>query len=226
MQSVLFDFGGTLDGDGVSWIDRFYPLYKEEGLEIPRARFARAFYDSDDNLPARFALQGLSLEKTVALQVSCVLEGLVDHVSSKRAAGLGERVAARFVEDCRRHFRRNLPVLEKLRGRYRLGIVSNFYGNLESVLESEGLRPLFDAVADSGTVGVEKPEAGIFLHALGALKSRPSDCLMVGDSIPRDMRGAEGLRMAHALLGAASEAPCCPRALTLKTLLELEPLLS
>ena len=76
MKSVLFDFGGTLDADGTTWLDRFYPLYKEAGLDIARDDFARAFYRSDDALPERHALKGLSLKETLDLQVDQVLSEL------------------------------------------------------------------------------------------------------------------------------------------------------
>ncbi|MFC1679868.1 hypothetical protein ACFL2T_06630, partial [Elusimicrobiota bacterium] len=91
--TVLFDFGGTLDSDGVHWQERFYSLYKREGLSVPRDRFARAFYDSDDNLPSRFSLAGLGLEDTVRLQVECVLKHLADGGAWDR--GLAGRLCRR-----------------------------------------------------------------------------------------------------------------------------------
>lgn len=220
MKSVLFDFGGTLDADGSPWLDRFYPLYKEAGIDAPRESFEKAFYASDDGLSTRFPLNGLSLEGTLARQVGCVLEVLAPERRSLR-----DGIVSRFLSESRWHLRRNRPLLERLSRRYRLGVVSNFYGNLESVLASEGLLGLFAAVADSGVVGAEKPSPAIFLHAADALGVAPSDCVMVGDSIARDMRGAEGLSMAHALLSASGGSRCCPGAWTLKTLPDLEPLL-
>lgn len=219
MECVLFDFGGTLDSDGTSWGSRFYPLYKEAGLSITREQFDRAFYASDDNLATRFSLRGLGLEDTLHLQVRCVLESLApDRLE------LGATIVGRFLEDCRAHFRRNRPVLERLAARYRLGIVSNWYGNLDDVLRGEGLRELFGAVADSTIVGSLKPGPKIFQHAASALGSSAARCLMVGDSVPRDMRGAEGVGMAHALLGASS--PCCGEAWRLEIFPDLEAKLS
>ncbi len=218
MKALLFDFGGTLDADGRTWIDRFYPIYKETGLEFPRERFDRAFYESDDGLPRRHALKGLSLEQTVRLQVEDVLRALAPDRRDAAPA-----VSGRFLEDCRAVFRRNAPVLDRLSRRFRLGVVSNFYGNLDSVLASEGLDRYFGAVADSGVVGRLKPDAGIFEHALRALGCGVQDGLMVGDSVPRDMRGAEGLRMRHALLGAGPA--CCAQAWRIRALPELEALL-
>lgn len=215
MECVLFDFGGTLDSDGTSWGNRFYPLYKEAGLAITREQFDRAFYASDDNLATRFNLKGLNLEDTLHLQVRCVLESVAPD-----RLDLTEKIAGRFLEDCRSHFRRNRPVLERLAARYRLGIVSNWYGNLEDILRGEGLRELFGAVADSSVVGCIKPEPKIFRHAADALGSPVEECLMVGDSVPRDMRGAEGLKMAHALIGAS--AACCGEAWQLSIFPDLE----
>ena len=219
MKSLLFDFGGTLDADGSTWLDRFRLLYKEAGIETGNDRFAKAFYKADDELPARHKLPGLSLEQTLDLQVADTLEAL------GADACVRAKISGRFLEDCRAHFRRNKPVLERLAKRFKLGIVSNFYGNLDGILASEGLRDLFGVVADSAVLGATKPDAAIFKHALDALGSTAADSLMVGDSIPRDMRGAESLGMRHALL-SPSETSCCAKALRLKTFLELEPLLS
>ncbi len=221
MHSVLFDFGGTLDADGATWLDRFHPIYTEMGIRTPKEIFARAFYASDDALPNRFALKNLSLEETLQYQVGLVIEALAPERSSLR-----DKIAQRFLAGCRTQFQRNRPLLERLGRRYRLGIVSNFYGNLESVLKSEGLRDLFETVVDSGVVGQSKPDAGIFWHALKALGASPADCLMVGDSTARDMRGAENMGMAHAKLGPDHEPPCCPSSWRLNTLSDLEPLLT
>lgn len=220
MSCILFDFGGTLDSDGTTWLERFLRIYEGLGIPCPRPRFDRAFYDSDDNLPSRFRLEGLSLEQTLTLQARCVFEAL----APERAA-LAPEVVALFLEDSRASFRRVRPALERLASRRRLGIVSNFYGNLDSVLASEGLRDLFSAVADSGVLGVTKPDPAIFHKALADLGCEPRDAVMVGDSVPRDMKGAEGLGMRHVLVGDLSRPACCPQALRVASVADLESVL-
>ena len=84
----------------------------------------------------------------------------------------GRRVASRFLSDMSAIFARNRPVLEALGERYRLGVVSNFYGNLEAVCQSSGLAPLFAVMTDSRQVGAEKPDPAIFRAALDALRAR------------------------------------------------------
>ena len=220
MKALLFDFGGTLDSDGLTWKDRFFSIYREAGIDVPQDRFDRAFYDADDHLAARHRLEGLTLPQTVSLQVEDVLTRL-----DCAKEGVGARISDRFVDDCRGYFERNRPVLTRLKRRYRLGIVSNFYGNLPGILSTEGLSDLFGVVADSTLLGHAKPAPEIFLFAAGKLGAEPGECLMVGDSIPRDMKGAEGLGMSHALLTSANAA-CCAQAWKLRRFPELESLLS
>ena len=220
MKSLLFDYGGTLDADGSTWIDRFYPLYKEAGHDFPRNTFDRAFYDADNNLPARHSLKGLDLEQTLRLQVQDVLKALAPEQIASAGA-----IAARFTANSRLHFAKLRPVLERLRGRYQLGVVSNFYGNLEDILRAEGLRDLFAVVADSGALGVTKPEPGIFLHAANAMNSVPKDCVMVGDSIARDMAGATGVGMKKALIAAGASVPDAGQDWTIRSVLDLEAVL-
>lgn len=219
VSTVLFDFGGTLDSNGLTWLERFYPLYLRQGLELNREKFTQAFYDSDDHLAQRHKLEGLGLEQTLRLQVRDVLTAL-----GTGGEDLAERIVQPFLYDSRDSFRRTRPVLERLSRRYSLGIVSNFYGNLEGILEGEGLLPHFGVVADSGKVGYTKPEPELFLYAMNRLKAGPAGTWMVGDSIKRDMRGAETIGISHAWLrGARTDAPaCCDQAVVLGSIDELE----
>ena len=221
MPCILFDYGGTLDSDGTTWLERFLRIYEGLGVPCPRERFDRAFYDSDDGLPSRFDLKGLSLEETLKLQVRCVLEGL-----APQRMDLVEPAAGRFLEDCRASFRKVRPVLERLAKTHRLGIVSNFYGNLDSLLASEGLRGLFGSIAESGVLGVTKPDPAIFRKALADLGCSVEEAVMVGDSVPRDMKGAEGLGMRHVLVGPLSRPACCPQALRVASVADLEKVLT
>jgi HAD superfamily hydrolase (TIGR01549 family) len=193
IETVLFDFGGTLDSDGVAWKERFYALYQSEGLDLSAEAFAPAFYAADDALVGALA-PTTGLEETVdALTTKLVTElarrgGGTGQREIDRARG--ERVALRFLSEMSLAFARNRPVLETLGQRYRLGVVSNFYGNLEGACESSGLAPLFGAMADSQRVGAEKPDPAIFQAALTALQAAPETTVMVGDSLRRDYEGA------------------------------------
>jgi HAD superfamily hydrolase (TIGR01549 family) len=191
IETVLFDFGGTLDSDGVPWKERLYALYRAEGLNLSAEGFAPAFYAADDALVGALA-PTTGLKETVDL-----LAANLEAELTRRGGGpegndvaRGQRVASRFLAEMSAAFSRNRPVLEALGARYRLGVVSNFYGNLEAVCESSGLAGLFGVMTDSQCVGSEKPEPAIFQVALDALQAKPATTVMVGDSLRRDYEGA------------------------------------
>ena len=192
-ETVLFDFGGTLDADGVAWKERVHRHYRAEGLEMSAKAFDPVFYAADDRL-----VGALPREADLAATV----RELTDNIETElgRRAGLndparGLRVATRFLAEASASFARNRPLLQKLAARYRLGIVSNFYGNLEAVCQGAGIAPLFGVMVDSQRVGVEKPDPAIFQAALGPLGAAPETTLFVGDSLRRDRQGARRMGM-------------------------------
>jgi putative hydrolase of the HAD superfamily len=86
-------------------------------------------------------------------------------------------------------------MLKALSERYRLGIVSNFYGNLEAVCDSAGLCSFFKVTVDSHCVGAEKPDPAIFQAALDKLGATPEETVLIGDSLRRDREGARRMGM-------------------------------
>lgn len=190
IETVLFDFGGTLDSDGLAWKERFHALYRAEGLDLSAEAFAPAFYTADDALVGALAPWAGLKETVDALAMG--LEAELGRRGGRAGAddARGRRVASRFQSEMSAAFDRNRPVLKALGERYRLGVVSNFYGNLEAACESSGLASLFGVMADSQRVGAEKPEPAIFHAALSALNATPETTVMVGDSLRRDGEGA------------------------------------
>jgi len=219
---VLFDFGGTLDAPGRPWKDRIFRLYGEEGVDVHAERFDPVFHRVDDGMVG--TIPGtLPFVDTVRQLVAGVNAGLAID-----SAGLPERLARRFVDDATATLHAHTPLLSRLAERYRLGIVSNFYGNLATVCDETGIGPFFRVVVDSACVGSMKPDPRIFRHALEALGVQPPDATFVGDSLSRDMAGALAVAMPHIwLLGetVSPSRPCCPHDPVIRSLEELQGLL-
>jgi putative hydrolase of the HAD superfamily len=221
-SAVLFDFGGTLDAEGFSWRERFYRLFGAEGVAVEPARFDPVFYAADDALVGSVP-ETFSLEETV-----CQVADGVARVLRPDDETLGSRVAARFLADAGACFDANAPILERLARRYRLGMVSNFYGNLATVCDNAQVRRYFGVIVDSARVGLSKPDPRIFVTAVEALGIEPSRAVMVGDSLARDMAGARAAGMGHIWLTPAPERqgrPCCPGDRVIRSLRDLEGLL-
>jgi putative hydrolase of the HAD superfamily len=116
----------------------------------------------------------------------------VDDVA--RAAELGERFG---IERRARHeVFADVPAALAAAG-VPLALVTNGASCLQrEKLAGSGLVDHFDAVVVSGDLGVGKPDASVFQHALSLLGAPAESAVMVGDSLDRDVGGARaaGLR--------------------------------
>jgi FMN hydrolase / 5-amino-6-(5-phospho-D-ribitylamino)uracil phosphatase len=180
---VLFDFGGTLDADGVHWSPRFHVAYRAAGGTLPFEAFDALFKGSDEAMARLPGIRTLGFRAAIDAQTRLLVPRLPDRVDPAA-------VARRLHDDAIAVVARNRPVLERLARRYRLGVVSNFTGNLRPCLDELGLSGLFAAMSDSTLVGWTKPDARIFSHTLTALGAFPGGAWMVGDNFDADIRGA------------------------------------
>jgi HAD superfamily hydrolase (TIGR01549 family) len=96
--------------------------------------------------------------------------------------------------------KRNSRSLFLLKRNHKLGIVSNFSGNLELILAEFSLNEYFDFVLDSYHVGLEKPSLDFFKIALTKAKAIEKSILFVGDNLDRDIRPAKKLGLQTVLI--------------------------
>jgi len=89
-----------------------------------------------------------------------------------------------------------LPALDRLRDRYRLGLLSNTQSFDLEFLRSSGLEERFHSVRYSWQTALLKPDPRAFAEATAALELQPHEVLMVGDNWRDDVSGARaaGLR--------------------------------
>jgi FMN phosphatase YigB (HAD superfamily) len=200
-DTILFDFGGTLDADGDRWAVRFHRAYADVGGRVPFVEFEPLFREADRRMEADPAVRTMGFRPMVAAQAA-LLGALVPDA---RGIALDD-AAERFYRDSLEIIARNRALLEGLATRYRLGVVSNFTGNLDRCLAELDLLRLFSVTADSLLVGFAKPDARLFLHALAAIETRPEAAWMVGDNFEADIRPAAALGLATCWLAPLSRA--------------------
>ncbi len=206
ITTLLFDFGGTLDGPA-HWLDRFLSSYRAAGIEIARAELDPAFDHATrigygaTRVVSRFGMTDL-VRFLAGHQFEYLRKSGPDllrvALDDSGAAGrhrLVEAVTNSFVRETAAGLAHSRAVLGPLKSRFRMGIVSNFYGNLDRILEEAKLDRFFAAVADSSRVGIFKPDEGIFQHALKNLQCAPESAAMIGDSLKKDCVPARKLGM-------------------------------
>jgi putative hydrolase of the HAD superfamily len=195
IRAILFDYGGTLDGPASHWLDRCVELYRGAGVDRPFPHIKEAFYAADEEAYADPRVADMSLAELMHFHFGVQLNRLaIDD------AGLHRELAAAFVAGSEAALAASRAVLADLSLHYRLGVVSNFYGNVERILTDAGIAPLLTVIADSNRVGWMKPDRRIFDHALAALDTPPAAVLHVGDSYERDVRAAHALGLRTAWL--------------------------
>ena len=190
VAGILFDFGGTLDSDGEHWLDRFYALYKNAGLKLPPSEIKHAFYTADDRCKGNPVLLSAGLRPLMEYHVQVQFM-----ILRLKANGAEKEMAHSFCARSEQFLQRNAQLLDSLKDHYRLGVVSNFYGNMAVLCREAGLTRSLQVILDSAEIGIEKPDHRIFLSALESLDLPPSRVVFVGDSYERDIVPARELGM-------------------------------
>lgn len=108
----------------------------------------------------------------------------------------------------------------------RLGIVSNSEGRLSELLSELGLRSRFACVADSGVLGVEKPDPRIFQWAAEQLGVCAHDIVHVGDAWEADVRGALSVGARAVWFGPQDDRALPPGVVACSTAAEVDQALT
>jgi putative hydrolase of the HAD superfamily len=87
-----------------------------------------------------------------------------------------------------------IAFIHSLRPRYGTGLISNAWDGLRPYMQREKLDDAFDTLIISAEVGVMKPEAAIFQHALEQLEVKPKEAVFV-DDFSENITGCEALGM-------------------------------
>ncbi len=204
IRTILFDMGGTLDGDGLHWMDRFLALYRSFGVELPRHSIREAFDDAERKSALDETIASSNLAQMLELYVGWQLAYL----------GLKDRALQRhlvdgFIEPVRKAAAENAQLLATLVERgFELGVVSNGCGNVATLCEDFGYAPFLSVIVDSRRVKLFKPDPAIFLYAAEKLGGDPKTMLMVGDSFDRDVVPAKRVGMKTAWLEGAALREC------------------
>ena len=220
IRAILFDMGGTLDGDGLHWLDRFVALYRSFGVTLPRETLRGAFDEAERRANLDDTIASSNFRQMMELYVGWQLAHL-----GLTNARLKEDLITGFSAPVRQAVTANARLLAELVERgFELGVVSNGCGNVENLCADFGYAPFLSVIVDSRRVGLFKPDPAIFVHAVEKLGRDPGQVLMVGDSFERDVRPAKQIGMKTAWLEGIQPRDCSDPSLIdlrLRTLADL-----
>lgn len=224
IQAVFFDAGYTLLCMDPDQPTIFMRVCERLGIQLDEARFAEGVLRANTLLaprhprevPAPFSQEAVDRFWTDynRILLSVCARGARDADKAELVYRcFAAAITWRIYDDVH-------AVLRELRAQgMRLGVISNWTGDLEEVLARVGLRESFDFVLDSARLGYEKPHAEIFEDAVRRAGVERSAALHVGDSPEHDVDGALASGLRAVLLdryGRHSTFTRAPRVATLE----------
>ena len=213
VRCILFDLGQTL-WDSRSGAEPAKRAANQRVVALLRGHLApEALPTTDDHLlGCQFRETFNECERAIARRdphrepngPQAVVDTLrrwdIEGVDHTLATDLFEALNVRMAEACP-VFDDVIPTLATLQQRgFLLGVATNrpWGGNsFRDDLRTLGLLDYLDhrAIAVSADLGVRKPNPALFLHALKGVGVAPEEAAMVGDSLRKDILGAQALGM-------------------------------
>ena len=195
-QPILFDFGGTLDTGGLHWGKAIWKAYQRQGVQISEQQFREAYIHAERTLGKTPVIQKdftfkQTLEEKIRLQLDYLQKTKAIYVSSHETDLLTHDIVEYLYDKVLETIEENWKVLKPLAQRHPLALVTNFYGNMATVLKEFKLEELFSIVVESAAVGIRKPDPQIFLLAAERLGIHPQEGIVVGDSYEKDILPAK-----------------------------------
>ena len=188
IKGFIFDYGGTLDTGGCHWGRMIWHAYERHHVPVSEEQFRQAYVYAERRLGSEpIIMPHFTFRQTLQTKISLQMQHL----------GLGDSLTSAIVDDVYAqtisHTAHSIEVLRQLSAHWPLVLVSNFYGNLTTVLQEFGFDGLFRQVIESAVAGIRKPDERIFLLGIQALNLQPLEVMVVGDSIGNDILPAQRL---------------------------------
>ena len=199
VKTIFFDFGGCIDAPGIHTRTLFWEAFRAENLAQNRAVFQEAYTLADQRMMSTGEAKELALG-AFNRHNAALIAGELKLANSNAAA---DRVTALM----RTYLAESREALLTLQGKFELGVISNFTGNLEVIMREFALRDFFTTVTESFYAGASKPDQKIFRTALANRK--PEDCLYIGDNPVNDIAPAKALGMQAVLIHPPGQKKDC-----------------
>ena len=189
IKGIIFDYGGTIDTDGIHWGEFIWEQYKETGVDIPHETYREAYVHGERFLAKNHVIEPTDtfhtlLRKKIAIHFDYLHNRFPEKHFSKEDA---ERIADGCYMKVKKTMETTCAVVKELSKQYPLVLVTNFYGNMPVVLKEFNLSEYFKTIVESSVVGLRKPDPALFALGVEALGFEPHEIVVIGDSYRKDI---------------------------------------
>lgn len=215
VKGIFFDLGWTLvyppSGDW-EFTQPAQKLFNWEVYQsLPKERTAAVRKEANDYLEAHHHISTLEEEYDRMLQYFTIVAQKLPELGATRQdieATALEKVyqsqhTYNLMEDA-------IPTLEALKGRCKLGIISDTWPSIVPVLVRFGILPYFDAITYSFQLGCFKPNPRMFQDALSKMGLPAQECVFI-DDVARNLEGAAKVGIQPVQIRVKPDADPCPQ---------------
>ena len=215
VKGIFFDLGWTLvytpSGDW-EFTQPAQKLFNWEVYQsLPKERTAAVRKEANDYLEAHHHISTLEEEYDRMLQYFTIVAQKLPELGATRQdieATALEKVyqsqhTYNLMEDA-------IPTLEALKGRCKLGIISDTWPSIVPGLERFGILPYFDAITYSFQLGCFKPNPRMFQDALSKMGLPAQECVFI-DDVARNLEGAAKVGIQPVQIRVKPDADPCPQ---------------
>ncbi|MBQ2126150.1 MAG: HAD family hydrolase [Bacteroidaceae bacterium] len=195
IKGVIFDYGGTIDTNGIHWGEVIASEYKAAGIEPEREVYRNAYIHGERSLAKAPIISPQDtfhtlLRKKIAIQFAYLRE---QNLPQQFTTELADRIADNCYNKVKKTLATSRAIVEQLSKQYPMVLVTNFYGNMPVVLDEFGLAGYFNSIVESSIVGIRKPDPALFALGVEALQLPAEEIVVIGDSYRKDIHPASKL---------------------------------
>ena len=190
VKGIIFDYGGTIDSNGKHWGEVLWSAYQNNHIEVSKEQFREAYVFAERYLAKNLVILPkdnfyVLLEKKLTLHLQYLTEN--GYIQVGEYPNFVESITKECYSFSKTLIEKEKYILRKLKERYPIVLVSNFYGNIESVLKDYDLDTIFETIVESSVVGIRKPDPAIFTLGVEALGLPAENIVVIGDSYKKDI---------------------------------------
>ncbi|MBQ6916958.1 MAG: HAD family hydrolase, partial [Prevotella sp.] len=162
--------------------------YERQQVPVSEEAFRDAYVHAERTLGRNPIIQpDFTFYKTIETKIRIQLEYLQEKNDVSSVSSYLKPLTDSLYEATVKETAKSREVLLQLKQQYPMVLVSNFYGNIATVLQEFKLDGIFNKIIESAVVGVRKPDPQIFTLGVEALGMQPDEVVVVGDSMDKDI---------------------------------------
>lgn len=205
-QAVLLDMNGTFmfDGDRFGPTENYFDYYSTLGGNFSESQVNSIISNAYAYLNARYPQ--VEYRESFPSVISAIRATSSDELSSTEEELLVETFAAHEIGEIDSD---HVGAINALASKHKVGAVIDIWSpkpKWEALFIENGLARAFSAISFSSDHGLVKPSPAPFLRVMKQLGVTANDTIFVGDSIRRDLGGANAVGIDCILVGGAVDS--------------------